>query len=175
MPWLETFTLVIAAIAVLIAAGSLVISRTAHRISTIQALPRVAIVRTWSSTGERDLYIELEQKSDRPDWVVASVGIRRTWRHWHQLCFLARGEVIAHDEFEQGQTLPITRRTGDWERRITYEHPITDGAVFLHPDAPDCEITLEITLNTSPSPTLKRHIKSLKEFPSRPRRQSVVE
>ena len=175
MPWLEAFSLVIAAIAVLIAAGSLVISRRAHHISTIQALPRVALVRAWSSTGERDLYINLDQKPDRPDWVVASAGIRRTWRNWHQRCFLARGEVIDHDEYEPGHTMPITRRTGDWERRISYEHPITAVAIFLHPDAPDCELTLEITLNTSPSPTFKRHIKSLKESPSRIRRQSVVE
>ena len=88
MHWLEIFSLVVAGIAVLIAAGSLLTSRRAHNISEIQALPRVSLVRTWSGRGGRDLYINLEQISDRPDWVVASVSVRRTWWNWRERRFL---------------------------------------------------------------------------------------
>ena len=175
MPPLEFLSLFIAGIAGLIAAGSLWISRRAHQISTIQALPRVSITRTWSSTGERDLYISLEQELNRPDWVVTKAVIRRTWRTFPDRSFLARGEVIAHDHIETGETIPITRRTGNWQRRIAFEDPIKTIAIFLHPNAPDCQVTLEITLNTAPSPTMKRHIKSLKKSPYARRRQSVIE
>ena len=175
IPWLEISSLVVAGIAVLIAAGSLLTSRRAHNISEIQALPRVSLVRTWSGREGRDLYINLEQISDRPDWVVASVSVRRTWWNWRERRFLARGEVEDHVEYISWDTLPSSRRTGNWERRITYEPPIREAAIFLHPDAPNCEVTLEITLTTSPSPTIKRHIKSLKESPARRLRQNVIE
>ena len=175
MPWLEISSLVVAGIAALIASGSLLISRRAQNISEIQALPKVGLGLTWSGGGGRDLYINLEQISGHPDWVVASATVRRTWRNWHERCFLARGEVVDHFEDEYRLILPCTKRTGNWERRITYEPPIREASIFLHPDAPDCEVTLEITLSTSPSPTIKRHIKSLRESPSRRRPPSVIE
>ena len=31
---------------------------------------------------------------------------------------------------------------------------------MIHPDVPSCQVTLKITLSTSPSPTLLRHITS---------------
>ena len=34
-----------------------------------------------------------------------------------------------------------------------------DGAIVLHPDTPDCEVKLTITLNTLLSPTVVRRIK----------------
>ena len=176
MAWSDTLTIVIAAIAVLIAAGSLWISRRAHQISVIQALPRVSIVRTWSSTGERDLYISLEHETNRPDWMVRKATIKRSWRTcWRRRPFLARGEVIAHDQTDFGEIIPRTRRTSDWQRRINYDYPIAGITIFLHPAAPDCYLTLEITLNTSPSPTIKRHIKSHKESTFQRRQQIVVE
>ena len=64
MTWLEIFSSVLAVIAVVISAGSLRVSRKAHKLSEMQALPRIIFVRSWSSQGERGLYIKLETMSD---------------------------------------------------------------------------------------------------------------
>ena len=178
MPWLEVTALFVAGIAVLIAIGSLLISRRVQKISELQALPRVSVVRTWLGRlrgGERNLYFNVEQISDRPDWVVARVSIKRSWRNFRKRCFLARGEVVSHSPNSFGRILPNSERTGNWERCIVYEPPVRDAAVFLHPDTPDCEVKLEIVLNTSPSPIIKRHIKSLKESPAMRSPSGVIE
>ena len=164
MSWSEIFSVVFAAIAVAIAAGSLIVSRKAHKLSEMQALPRVILVRSWSSQGERGLYIKLGQMSDRQDWVITSVGVRRNWR---KRCLLARGEVSGEDFFDDGNAYPNFRRIGDWERCVTHELGLSDIAVFLHPDAPDLDVALDITLSTSPSPMIKRYIKSPRQFPVR--------
>ena len=136
MPWLELSSLVVAGIAALIASGSLLISRRAQKISEIQALPKVDLGLTWSGGGRRDLYINLEQISGHPDWVVASATVRRAWWDLRERCFLARGQVLGLHEDQFVHTFPDTERTGHWERRITYEPPIREASIFLHPDAP---------------------------------------
>ena len=175
MLFLEILSIAIAAIAAFFAAGSLWVSRRTQQISTIQARPKLSISRGWSDTGERDLYITFEPESNRPDWVFTKATIKRTRSNWRRRHHLAHGEVIDHDQIETGEIIPITQRTGRWQRHITYETQKAAIAIFLHPDAPDCHLTLEITLNTSPSPTIKRHIKSPKRFSSAPYRQSIVE
>ena len=158
MYWSDILSAVLAAVAVIIAAASLWISRRAHKLSEIQALPKVTLVRSWSSQGERGLYIKLEPMPDRHDWLIASVAIRRNWPNWRQRCFLARGEVS--ETFDDGIYYPDFRRIGHWESRVTYKLELREIAVFLHPDAPDCDVRLEITLSTSPSPVIKRYVKS---------------
>ena len=172
MTWLEIFSPVLAVIAVVMSAGSLWISRKAHKLSEMQALPRIIFVRSWSSQGERGLYIKLETMSDGQDWVMASLGVRRNWR---KRSFLARGEVAGHDVFDDGIVYPRFKRIGDWERSVTYELWRTEVAVFLHPDAPDCDVAMEITLSTSPSPVVKRDIKSPRETPSQRVQRGVIE
>ena len=178
MPWWEISALVVAGIAAVMAAGSLLISRRAKNISELQALPRVSVVREWLGRlrgGERNLYFNVERISDRPDWVVVSVRIRRTWRNVRKRCFLARGEVVGYSRGTDGRSLPNGSRTGNWESCIVYEPPVREAVVFLHPEAPDCEVTLEVILNTAPSPTIKRRIKSLKESPAMRLPSSVTE
>ena len=176
MPWLEIFSILLAVIAVIIAAGSLLISRRAHKISEMQVLPRIDLVRTWAGWERgRNLYVKIEQTSDRPDWVVARASVRRTWKNWRQRCFLARGEVTGWDELGGWRTYPICEQTGGWEQFIAYEPPIKEVVIFLPPEAPDCYVTLEIRLITAPSPTIKRHINSQKESPASRIQRSVIE
>ena len=170
----EMSSLVVAGIAVVIAAGSLLISRRAHKISEMQALPRIILGHSWSSRGERGLYVKLELMPDGQDWVIVRVDVRRTWRTWRKRCFLARGDVVGQDFAEDGIAYPNFIRIGDWERSVTYELTRREIAVFLHPDAPDCDVKLEITLSTLPSPVIKRYIKSPKESPARRARRGVI-
>ena len=72
----EMSSLVVAGIAVVIAAGSLLISRRAHKISEMQALPRIILGHSWSSRGERGLYVKLELMPDGQDWVIVRVDVR---------------------------------------------------------------------------------------------------
>ena len=174
MTWLEIFSPVLAFVAVVIAAGSLWISRKAHRLSEMQTLPRIDFVRSWSSRiGQRDrgLYIKLEPMSDGQDWVIASLSVRRNWR---KRSILACGQVVGHDVVDDGTVYPRFTRIGDWERSITYEPRQTEVAVFLHPDAPDCDVAMKITHSTSPSPVVKRYIESSRESPSQRVQRGVI-
>ena len=163
MSWSEFIPSGVAAVAVAIALLSLIVSYRAHKWSQIQALPSITVVRAWSSLGERSLHVVLEPTPDRQDWVIASAGVRRTWRNlraWRKPCLIARGEVLEPDIMDDGTPYPRCRKVGDWERRLTYGGGRREVGIFVQPDASDCEVAFEITLSTSPSPVAIRYVKS---------------
>ena len=57
------------------------------------------------------------------------------------------------------------RKVGDWERCVTYGGGRTEVALFVPPDAPDCDVAFEIRLSTSPSPVAIRYAKSPRSSP----------
>ena len=164
----EIISLIVSFVAAIAAAGSLWTSRRAQKTSEVQLLPKVDIGYSWTAGGERGVYVNLEELIDRPDWVVSRVTLRRNW--YRRRSFLALGVVTDPIEDDLGRLTPTYRRSGDWERTITFDRPVREAAVCLHPDASDCEITVEITLNTGPAPTFKRHIMSYREW----RRPSIT-
>ena len=164
MSWSEFISSGVAAVAVAIAFVSLIVSYRAHKWSQIQALPSISVQRTWStSSGERSLHITLEPTPDRQDWVIASAGVRRTWRNlrtWRKPCWIARGEISEPDVMDDGTPYYRCRKVGDWQRCLTYGGGRMAVAIFVQPDAPDCDVAFEITLSTSPSPVVIRYAKS---------------
>ena len=169
MSWSELISSGVAAVAVAIAFVSLIVSYRAHKWTQIQTLPSITVLRAWSTSGERSLHVKLEATPDRQDWVIASAGIRRTWRNlriWRQPSLIARGEVSELDVLDDGTLYSRCRKVGDWERCLTFGSGRREVAIFVQPDAPDCDIALEITLSTSPSPVAIRYAKSPRFFPS---------
>ena len=116
--------------------------------------------------GKDEIYVLISKgcQTVTTGW-LQGVNIKRTWWNWRKERFLARGEVVGHTELFE-RTYPVTERTGNWERSIAYEPPVREAVIFLHPDAPDCFVVLEIMLNTFPSPTIRRQIKSLRNSPA---------
>ena len=163
MSWSEFISSGVAAVAVAIAFVSLIVSYRTHKWSQIQALPSIIVQRAWSTSGERSLHIILEPTPDRQDWVIASAGVRRTWR---KPCLIARGEISEPDVMDDGTLYYRCRKVGDWERCLTYVGGRRAVAIFVQPDAPDCDVAFEITLSTSPSPVVIRYAKSPRSSPS---------
>ena len=161
MSWSEFISSGVAAVAVAIAFVSLIMSYRSHKWAQIQALPSISVQRTWStSSGERSLHIILEPTPDRQDWVIASAGVRRNLRTWRKPCLIARGEISEPDVMDDGTLYYRYRKVGDWERCLTYGGGRMAVAIFVQPDAPDCDVAFEITLSTSPSPVVIRYAKS---------------
>ena len=166
MSWSEFISSVVAAVAVAIAFVSLIVSYRTHKWSQIQALPSIIVLRAWSTSGERSLHVILEPTPDRQDWVIASAGVRRTWRNLRKPCLIARGEVSEPDVMDDRTLYSRCRKVGDWERCLTYGGGRREVAIFVQPDAPDCDVAFEITLSTSPSPVAIRYAKSPRSSPS---------
>ena len=151
MTWSEILS-VIAAVG---ATGSLLVAYLAYRIVARQALPHPGIGWLSSSTGSRSLDFTIKRTSDNADWVVASASIKGNWRRRR---YLALGALEQEDELE-GEIYKIYQPTGPWQRRIIFDPPISEGAIVIHHEAPDCEVKLKLTLSTLPSPTVVRRIK----------------
>lgn len=151
MTWAE----VLSVIAAMGAAGSLMVAYMAYRIAVLQALPQPDIGWMSSSTGDRSLDFKVTRNPGSADWVVTRASIRGNWlRRRH----MARGVLVHAEEFE-GDVYKTYRASGPWQDRIIFDPPIAEGAIVLHPDTPDCEVKLRITLRTLPSPTVVRRIK----------------
>ena len=148
MGWSEVLSIV----AVVVAVGSLVTSYRGYRIAAFQALPHPRIGWESSTTGHRSLYFRMSLSSGDPDWVVAGVSVRGNWR---RRCYLAHG-VLEHAEMLDGQWIESYQPTGSWQRCIVFDPPLIEGAVVLHPEAPDCEVKLKLTLSTTVALKLTR-------------------
>ena len=136
--------------------------------NSVQALPRIAPGTVAASGGLRSVEFATEWLPGHPDWVVASANIRWNWRRRK---FIARGRLIHSEEAPDGDTFNEYEPRLPWERRVTFDPPAKEGAVVIHPDAPDCDITFAIVLRTTPSPTIRRHVKSIRfRWPSPSRR-----
>ena len=149
MSWSEILSIA----ATIIAALALVVSTLtrvwANRIKAAQLLTRF-FHRTEADTapnGSRYRYIsfDVERVPGRPDWNVASASIHRNWR---RMRFLAHGDA---GEISGYGTADYYIASSPWERRIVFDPPVPAGVVVIHPDAPDCEVVLKMTLNTSPN------------------------
>ena len=162
MPLIDIIPLTFSGIAVLVAVGSFWTSRNTQKFAEFQALPKIAIGQTWEAGGERGVYINLNEYTDRRDWVIKKMSVRR---NWFRRSLLALGQVTEGFEDEYGQFYPTYRRVGTWTNSISFNLYPREVAVYLHPKAPDCEINVEITLNTFPSPTIKRRVPSSKHWP----------
>ncbi len=147
--------LVISIAATIIAAVALIMSAwtsfKANRIAVAQLLPRVSTgtlaARRPKGGVHRQIEFEVEWVPGRPEWTIASAVIRRNWRRKR---FLAIGEfeyeeVVSNDHIISHY---IPRRS--WDRRIVFDPPVRHGVVVVHPDAPDCEVLLKVTMSTSP-------------------------
>ena len=156
----------VAAVAVAIAFVSLIVSYRAHKWAQIQALPSITVQRAWSTSGERSLHVKLEPTPDRQDWVIASAEVRRNLRTWRKPCLIARGEVLEPDVLDDGTLYSRCRKVGNWERCLTYGSGRREVAIFVQPDALDCDVAFEIALSTSPSPVAIRYAKSPRLSPS---------
>ena len=151
MTWPE----ILSVIATMGAAGSLWVAYMAYRITALQALPHPDIGWTRGSSGHRNLDFKISRGSGNADWAVATASIRGNWRRRRHIAF---GQLVHEEEFDDG-TLRIYEASGPWEHQLVFNPPRTGGAIVLHPDAPDCEVKLKITLRTLPSPTVTRRIK----------------
>ena len=157
MTWSEVlsiFAAVGAVIAAIGAAGSFWIARKAYRVAEIQVLPRPNIGLESSPTGHRSLAFTTIRASNNADWVVMSATIRGNWRRRR---YLARGELVHVEEFGD-DTIEFYEPTGPWEQSIIFDPPVPEGAIVLHPEAPDCEVKLKLVLRTLPSPKVVRRI-----------------
>ena len=79
---------------------------------------------------------------------------------WRRMRFLAHGYSVCSEEDPYGNTHHHHAPRLHWERRIFFDPPVKAGVVIIHPDAPDCEVLLKITLSTSPNLTSHWRIKS---------------
>ena len=145
---------VLSIIATLAAAGSLGVTFWACRIAARQAWPHPNIGWISSSTGHRSLDFEIEKVSGGPDWGVKKASIRGNWRRRR---YLARGILQQEEEFE-GEIINHYGPSGEWQRCIDFDSPVKKGAIVLHPETPECEVKLELTLRTLPSPKVVRRI-----------------
>ena len=153
MSWIEIF----AGITGLMAVASFVLSGLAYRRSGVQDLPPISVVWSWSSTGYRGISFDLERLPGRPHWVVHSATVSRNWR---RRPWLAGGQERGISVLDNGEEVIQYGPDSPWRHRVVFDHPRKEGAVMIHPEAPDCQVTLKITLTTSPSPTVARHIVS---------------
>ena len=145
------------------AAGSFWVAFKAYRIAALQALPHPDIGWMSSSTGHRSLDFTITRASGNADWVVTSATIRGNWRRRRHL---ARG-LLEHEEEFEGEIIKSYGPTGPWEQCIIFDPPVTQGAIVLHPETPDCEVKLKLALKTLPSPKVVRRI-MLKRYRPRP-------
>ena len=154
---------VLSAIAVVVATCSMAIAYMAYRIAVRQTLPHPDI--GWMSVynGHRSLDFKITRTPGSADWVVAGASVRGNWR---RRPYMARGYVVHAEEFED-DIYKTYGPTGPWQHRIIFDPPLTEGAIVLHPDTPDCEVKLIITLRTLPSPRVVRRIKLNKYQPRR--------
>ena len=150
-----TWAEVLAIVAALAAAGSLGVAYKAYRISALQALPHPNIAWVSSSTGRRSLDFEIKRASGDPDWVVTRASMRGNWRRQR---YLALGSLEHMEELE-GEMIKSYGPYGPWQRCIDFTPPVTEGAIVLHPETPECEVKLVLTLRTSPSPKVVRRIR----------------
>ena len=155
MTWSEDLSTIAAGIAVVLAAASFWVAYMAYRIAALQALPHPDIGWTARSTGQRSLDFQITRTSGNADWAVQSASIRGNWRRRRHL---ARGVLEGEETFE-GDTVKFYATTGPWQRCIIFDPPVAGGGIVLHPDAPDCEVKLKLTLRTLPSPKVVRRIK----------------
>ena len=153
MSWSDALSVV----ATILAVGSGWIGFRAYRIADVQALPPLADWGTATKNGLRSVEFKIEWPPDRQRWVVSAAHIRR---NWGRRKVLAKGDLIGFSEDPWGNPVNHYQAQTPWERCITFDPPVREGVVMLHQDARDCEVTLTIVLSTSPSPTIRRHIKS---------------
>ena len=159
MTWPEVLS-VIAAVVAVVSTG---MAYMAYRIAARQALPHPDIGWTSADSGHRSLDFKVTRAPGSADWVVASGSVRRNWtRRRH----MARGYLVHAEEIE-GDPHKTYEPAGPWQHCIIFDPPLTEGAIVLHPDTPDCEVKLKITLRTLPSPTVIRRIKLNRYRPSR--------
>ena len=159
MSWVEILS-IIAAVG---AAGSLGVAYKAYRITALQALPHPNIGWLSSARGHRSLDFRITRASDNRDWVVVSASIRGNW--WRRR-YIARGFLGNEEDFE-GTVVGFYQASGPWQHCVNFDPPVTEGAIVLHPDTPDCEVKLKITLRTLPSPVAVRRFK-LKRYRHHP-------
>ena len=164
MTWPEVLSI----IAAMGASGSLGVAYMAYRLAKLQALPHPDIGWMARSTGHRSLDFQITRASGNADWAVESASIRCNWRRRRHL---ALGSTEDEEQFE-GITVKFYAPTGPWQRCIIFDPPVTRGGIVLHPEAPDCEVKLKLTLRTLPSPKVVRRIK-LKRFRPRPQLEST--
>ena len=155
MSWVEVSSVITGSMAI----ASVVLSGLAYRRSGVQDLPRVDFWRSWTSGGQRGIIFDLEQLPGQPDWVIDGASVRWNWRHRQ---WLAHGQERFYNEYFDGEPVNRWVPATPWEHRVKFDPPKKHGGVMLHPDAPDCQVTLRITLSTSPSPTVVRHVTSKK-------------
>ena len=160
-----TWSEMLSVVAALGATGSLLVAYLAYRIAVRQALPHPEIGWMSSSTGSRSLDFTIKRTSDNADWVVASASIRHNWRRRRHLAL----GVLEHEDAFEGNIYRSYRPSGPWQNRIIFDPPLTEGAIVIHHEAPDCEVKLKLTLRTLPSPTVVRRIK-LRRYRSRAER-----
>ena len=173
MSLVDMIPLIFSGIAVLVAGGSFWTSRNAQKAVDVQLLPKIAIGHSWEAGGERGVYINLSEFTDCPDWVIKKMSVRRTWRNRFRRYLVALGQVTEGFEDECGHFYPTYRRVGTWTHSVIVDRNPREVAVYLHPKAPDCEINVEITLNTYPTPTIKRRIPSRKYLAGQTEQMSV--
>ena len=161
MSWSEILSITATVIAALGVVVTSWISLRAYRVAALQLLPRLPVgtgaVRTVGGSGHRYIEFEAESVSGRPDWMVAGASIRWNWR---RMRFLAHGESEYSEEADCGNTYHHYVPHLPWERRVVFDPPVKAGVVMIHPDAPDCEVLLKITLSTSPNLTSHWRVKS---------------
>ena len=151
---LSIFAAVGAAIAALGAAGSFWVAYKAYCVAALWALPRPDIGWESSSTGHRSLAFTTTRASNNAGWVVTSATIRGNWRRRR---YLARGLLVHVEEFGD-DIIESYEPTGPWGHCVIFDPPVPEGAIVLHPEAPDCEVKLKLVLRTLPSPKVVRRI-----------------
>ena len=55
---------------------------------------------------------------------------------------LAVGQPHRYIEDSDGSIVHLYKSSSTWERRIFFDPPVRNGAVVIHPAAPDCEVAL---------------------------------
>ena len=71
---------------------------------------------------------------------------------------MARGVLLHWEEFD-GVSINHYEPSEEWQRCIEFDSPVRKGAIVLHPETPECEVKLELTLSTLPSPKLVRRFR----------------
>lgn len=154
-----TWPEVLSIIAAMAAAGSLLVAYMAYRIAALQALPHPNIGWT-AGPGQRSLSFTITRDVGKADWVVTSATIRGNWRRRR---YLARGQVYDVQVIDD-DWIEFYEPAGPWQQCVIFDPPVIEGALVLHPDTPDCEVKLKLTLRTLPSPKVVRRI-VLKRIP----------
>ena len=153
MAWIEIF----AAITGLMAVASFALSGLAYRRSGVKDLPPISVGWSWDGAGQRGVYFDLERLPGRPHWVVHSATVNRNWR---RRPWLAGGRERGTHVLDNGEEIIQYGPDSPWRHSVVFDHPKKEGAVMIHPEAPDCRVALKIILTTLPSPTVVRHIVS---------------